>query len=180
MISNFRKTEEFPCPNLRIYIPCGYWLTSICNSGTSVTSDWNRIPVTANKVTLVSGGRFFNHTSSFAGLGNTSTSLSCSWIPVTDVELSPEQIDELEEIENAINTIDIIKESAVVYKRLNNSYGKIIAYAVSERDIGVNEIKNQLKQQIPAYMIPSKIIFMEVLPKNANGKIDRKQLKHSK
>jgi D-alanine--poly(phosphoribitol) ligase subunit 1 len=83
----------------------------------------------------------------------------------------------LEEIENAINTIASIKESAVVYKRLNDSYGKIIAYIVCETNINDSVIKEELKNQIPHYMIPSKIEFMQILPKNSNGKIDRKQLK---
>lgn len=83
---------------------------------------------------------------------------------------------ELEEIENAMNTIPYIKESAVVYRRLNDSYGKIIAYIVSEIEDDVNKIKEELKNKIPQYMIPSKIKFMKILPKNANGKIDRKQL----
>lgn len=84
---------------------------------------------------------------------------------------------ELEEIENAINTISSIKESAVVYKRINDSYGKILAYVVTESQNDVKEIKAHLQNKIPNYMIPSKIEFISVLPKNANGKIDRKKLK---
>ncbi|MBD01339.1 MAG: hypothetical protein CL841_08475 [Crocinitomicaceae bacterium] len=83
---------------------------------------------------------------------------------------------ELEEIENAMSTIPYVKESAVVYRRLNDSYGKIIAYIVSEFEDNVNEIKEELKNKIPHYMIPSKIKFLNILPKNANGKIDRKKL----
>ena len=48
---------------------------------------------------------------------------------------------------------------------------------VSEIEDDINEIKEELKNKIPQYMIPSKIKLMKILPKNANGKIDRKKLK---
>ena len=40
----------------------------------------------------------------------------------------------------------------------------------------IAEIKEELKQYIPSYMIPKKIIFIEKIPTNNNGKIDRKKL----
>ena len=83
---------------------------------------------------------------------------------------------ELEEIENALNTFRAIKESAVVYKRVNDSYGRIIAYVVVDNEDDVAGIKTELEALIPLYMIPNKIEFMDSLPKNANGKIDRKEL----
>jgi len=39
------------------------------------------------------------------------------------------------------------------------------------------EIKKQLKKLIPEYMIPKKIVFLEEMPLNNNGKIDKKKLK---
>ena len=39
------------------------------------------------------------------------------------------------------------------------------------------EIRSALKQHLSEYMIPSKVVMMEHLPLNANGKIDRQQLK---
>ena len=38
------------------------------------------------------------------------------------------------------------------------------------------EMKERLKAFLPAYMIPKKIVHMENLPMNNNGKVDRKQL----
>lgn len=83
---------------------------------------------------------------------------------------------ELEEIENAINSLDVINECAVVYKRINDSFGKIIAFLVSEIEINDILFKKKLSSIIPSYMIPSKILLVKSLPKNQNGKIDRKQL----
>tara|TARA_B100001287_G_scaffold106033_1_gene89230 strand:+ start:9154 stop:10665 length:1512 start_codon:yes stop_codon:yes gene_type:complete len=83
---------------------------------------------------------------------------------------------ELEEIENALNSFNYVNECAVVYKRINDSYGKIFAYLVVDKTSEEDKIKNQLKSLIPNYMIPNKFKFLEKLPKNANGKIDRKIL----
>ena len=82
---------------------------------------------------------------------------------------------ELEEIENGMNRVLGIQESAAIYKRVNDSYGKIYAYVVC-KNLSQEEIKKNLKEYLPTYMIPNKIIMLNVLPKNQNGKIDRKAL----
>lgn len=83
---------------------------------------------------------------------------------------------ELDEIEYAINKIDGVLESAVIYQRLNESYGKIMAYIAME-NIQEDRLKNELAQYLPKYMVPNKFMFMSKLPKNSNGKIDRLSLK---
>lgn len=85
---------------------------------------------------------------------------------------------ELEEIENALASLDYIEENAVIY--INNNYnetsGKIIGCV---RSINVEEsrIIKDLEKIIPSYMLPNEFRFYEHLPKNQNGKIDRLQLK---
>ena len=37
-------------------------------------------------------------------------------------------------------------------------------------------MKEKLREYLPSYMIPKKIIFLNQLPMNQNGKVDRKQL----
>jgi len=83
---------------------------------------------------------------------------------------------ELEEIEFALNSISYIDQSAVIYKRERVEYGKIIAYVASANDIDIKEIKDRLRKTLPKYMIPHDIIRMESLPKNPNGKVDKKTL----
>ena len=39
------------------------------------------------------------------------------------------------------------------------------------------KIKKQLKKLVPEYMVPKKIVFLEEMPLNNNGKIDKKKLK---
>ena len=38
-------------------------------------------------------------------------------------------------------------------------------------------IKQDLAQYVPEYMIPKKIVFLDEMPLNNNGKIDKKKLK---
>ena len=40
----------------------------------------------------------------------------------------------------------------------------------------IHEIKAELKQHLPEYMIPKKIMFTDRLPLTHNGKLDRKQI----
>ena len=85
---------------------------------------------------------------------------------------------ELEEIENAISSFPRIQENAVIYHRVNISYGKIVAFVSSKETIEIAALKEHLKDKIPPYMIPNKFEIQDVdLPKNANGKVDRKTLK---
>jgi D-alanine--poly(phosphoribitol) ligase subunit 1 len=83
---------------------------------------------------------------------------------------------ELEEIENALNAIDFVQESAVIYVDTPNYQSKIIACLKStENDIG--RINSEISRNLPNYMMPDIIEFYIQLPKNQNGKIDRLSLK---
>jgi len=84
---------------------------------------------------------------------------------------------ELDEIDHALNKIDGISESVTIHASLNN-FKKIIAFVALKSDYSFNstELKEELREMIPSYMVPSKINFLKNLPKNANGKIDRKKL----
>ena len=84
---------------------------------------------------------------------------------------------ELEEIENALIRIKGMKECAVIHTLSKNSFSKIIAFVVMEKEVEESRVKEEVKNYLPNYMLPNSIIFMDELPKNANGKIDRNALK---
>jgi amino acid adenylation domain-containing protein len=86
---------------------------------------------------------------------------------------------ELGEIEVALNTFDEISECAVVGVDTSGFEGKAIccAYAAAEgASIEIPKLRRQLRKLLPAYMIPVHWLELDELPKNVNGKIDRRHL----
>lgn len=85
---------------------------------------------------------------------------------------------ELEEIECALSRLPGISECVVIAKKTADGIVKTIqAYVVPENgDVAAEEIKQALRATLPEYMIPKTIVTVDRLPRNANGKTDRKAL----
>jgi D-alanine--poly(phosphoribitol) ligase subunit 1 len=84
---------------------------------------------------------------------------------------------ELEEIEAALGTISHIKECAVIYQKLGDGLGQILAFVATSVETQPTTVIEQVAKLLPAYMLPRDVRVLEALPKNANGKIDRIALK---
>ncbi len=72
-----------------------------------------------------------------------------------------------EEIEKALLSLDEVLEATV-------TYDGVIKASVSltrEQEVSVDFIKSSLKNKLPDYMIPNKIMIESELEKNANGKV---------
>lgn len=83
---------------------------------------------------------------------------------------------ELEEIEAAFSTLDYVDESAVVYKQDTSGFGYIAGYIGASTDVSEGRVLEDVKAILPPYMVPTQVHLMATLPKNRNGKIDRKVL----
>jgi len=85
---------------------------------------------------------------------------------------------ELDEIEGAFNALAYVQQAAVIYVRVSSKFGHLLAYIVAEPDYRVSDeqIRDDLKRTLPQYMVPNRLHMCEFLPKNANGKVNRKQL----
>lgn len=81
---------------------------------------------------------------------------------------------ELGEIENAINNIDGIISCACIY---DNENKKIILFYQGNNKLTDKEILQKSKEALPNYMIPNEIHRLSQMVYNANGKIDKNQLK---
>lgn len=79
------------------------------------------------------------------------------------------------EIENVIKKLEGIKE-AVVIAREKDGIKYLLAYVVSDKTIDIGKIKNLLNSELPNYMVPARIMQIESLPMNKNGKLDKKSL----
>lgn len=82
---------------------------------------------------------------------------------------------ELEEINQVLLKHPSIKSSVtIIHEENNKKY--IIAYYVEEHSTKEEELIRYLKTSLPFYMIPKKLILMDNLPINTNGKIDKTKL----
>lgn len=89
---------------------------------------------------------------------------------------------ELGEIEAALNAMDALRECAVVAVSSEGFDGAVICCAyVAAADPGVTPVRlrRELEKALPRYMVPSHWVAFSELPKNANGKIDRRCLKEA-
>ena len=81
---------------------------------------------------------------------------------------------ELEEIEAALGTLHDVKECAVIYQKLGDGLGQILAFAAMTNTTQASDVLlHRIAALLPPYMVPRRVIVMDLLPKNANGKIDR-------
>lgn len=90
---------------------------------------------------------------------------------------------ELGDIEQNLLAIEAVKGACVVPKKKEGKIQQIVAFLVCEGIEGSfadrKMIRNSLKERLPEYMVPKKIIFVDSIPMTNNGKIDRKKMEAS-
>ncbi len=85
---------------------------------------------------------------------------------------------ELEEIEALLQQHDGIRENVVLIREDAPGNQQLVVYAVPSASSvpTLAEIQTFLRAKLPAYMIPSVFVSLEMMPLSANGKIDRRAL----
>ena len=82
---------------------------------------------------------------------------------------------ELGEIDHCLNDLDEIGSSiSIIHDENEKKY--IITYYTIKAPIDEKVILKHLKSTLPFYMLPKKLVMLDKLPINVNGKIDRKKL----
>jgi amino acid adenylation domain-containing protein len=86
---------------------------------------------------------------------------------------------ELGEVEVAVNSLDAVREVAVVAVDTGDFDAKAICCAWAPTDDAPEgeRLRSELQPILPAYMLPSRWLRLDNLPKNANGKIDRRRVR---
>lgn len=87
---------------------------------------------------------------------------------------------ELGEIETALNALNLTEECAIVAINTGGFEGVAICCAyvpLADVDVAPPQLRSNLSKALPSYMLPARWMKFERLPKNANGKIDRKVLR---
>ena len=79
---------------------------------------------------------------------------------------------ELEEIERAMDEVAGVEQSCCV---LDEKHSRLAAFYLGKTE--PEEIRREMKKRFPIYMVPHKIIQIQAMPLNKNGKTDRAYLK---
>ncbi|WP_080780312.1 AMP-binding protein [Chryseobacterium phocaeense] len=81
---------------------------------------------------------------------------------------------ELGEIEHiVVNTLKLVKNACCVYDRQKK---EIVLIYENDQELGPNVFRKEILNVLPKYMIPTVYNFLEEMPRNPNGKIDRAYL----
>jgi amino acid adenylation domain-containing protein/non-ribosomal peptide synthase protein (TIGR01720 family) len=85
---------------------------------------------------------------------------------------------ELGEIEAVLNEHPSVKESVAAVRDDADGNKRLVAYVVEEAgsEVSASELRQQVRERLPEYMIPSQLIKLESIPLTPNGKVDRKRL----
>jgi amino acid adenylation domain-containing protein len=85
---------------------------------------------------------------------------------------------ELGEIESVLMQHASVRECLVIARPDERGDNQLVAYLAhaAETVPEVSELRQQLKQQLPEYMVPSAFILLEEMPLTPNGKVDRQAL----
>ncbi|MDF0752669.1 amino acid adenylation domain-containing protein, partial [Marinobacter sp. 71-i] len=81
---------------------------------------------------------------------------------------------ELGEIESVLRACPGVGEAVVIARRLGGSE-QLIGY-LQGRGLDIEDVRTELKKQLPDYMVPAHLVALEAFPLSANGKLDRKAL----
>src|SRR5438093_438336 len=93
----------------------------------------------------------------------------------TQVKISGFRI-EIGEIENTLLRVRGVRESAVVVTGETDQSKHLVAFYAARRPLDANALRDQCRESLPEYMVPSAFHWQSRLPLSGNGKIDRKAL----
>ena len=80
---------------------------------------------------------------------------------------------ELEEIERSMTALDGVEKSCCIFDTEKN---RIMGFFLGEKT--ASEVRKQMKEKLPVYMVPTKLIQVDEMPLNKNGKTDRNYFKN--
>lgn len=108
------------------------------------------------------------------------------WLPNGEIEFIGRKDDqikirgyriELSEIESRLQKLEAVREAVVIPVQQAAADVSLHAFVtITEQDCSDLDIRSQLFEQLPAYMVPAYVRKVDKLPLTPNGKIDRKQL----
>ncbi|UCG25390.1 MAG: AMP-binding protein [Chloroflexota bacterium] len=85
---------------------------------------------------------------------------------------------ELQAIEQALRRVASVQDAAVIADSHSGGDPRLIAYIISATQPAASSgaLRDELRQSLPHYMLPSQFVIMAAFPQTASGKIDRQAL----
>lgn len=85
---------------------------------------------------------------------------------------------EVGDVETALETLPAVREAVVLIQATDTGGAELSAYIVPEvgSTLSVEDLRSELFDVLPGYMIPNGFFLVDALPLNANGKVDRAAL----
>ena len=85
---------------------------------------------------------------------------------------------ELGEVETALAAASGVREAAVLCREDTPGDKRLVAYVVPEsaRTLAASDLRSVLRERLPEYMVPATFVFLDALPANRSGKVDRAAL----
>ncbi|MES2661739.1 MAG: amino acid adenylation domain-containing protein, partial [Pseudomonadota bacterium] len=87
---------------------------------------------------------------------------------------------ELSDVESAVNKIPAIREAVVI--ALPDQVGdlQLVAFYAVKNPITPADLRRSAIELLPTYMVPTEWVAVTTIPRTVNGKVDSKQLEHSR
>ncbi|AYF81299.1 non-ribosomal peptide synthetase [Bacillus thuringiensis] len=83
---------------------------------------------------------------------------------------------ETSEVEYHLRSLEAIAEASVIGKQGQDGISYLCAYVVLNKAVNFSELRVELSNKVPDYMIPSYFVQMDKIPLTPNGKVNRKLL----
>jgi amino acid adenylation domain-containing protein len=85
---------------------------------------------------------------------------------------------ELGEIESLLCQHPDVRQAVVLAQEVDPQDLRLVSYIVTSQKshATIDDLKTFLKRQLPDYMVPTALVFLDSLPLTSNGKVDRKAL----
>ncbi|CAH0046828.1 unnamed protein product [Clonostachys solani] len=85
------------------------------------------------------------------------------------------------EVEHAILGHSLVRDAAIVTRERDGFERELVAFVIGHKgevatDMG-EQVRQRLQALLPSYMVPAEITVLDQMPLNANGKVDRRELK---
>ena len=139
---------------------------------------WQTPEITAEKFTVMKGKRYFL-TGDYALLHESG---DLEFIERKDKQVKIRGIRiELGEIEQTLNALEDVQEAVVLAVDTSTEDRELRAYLVMKNKAdNLDILKDEIKRNLPDYMMPAKWFLLDTLPVTENFKVDRKALEKLK